>query len=72
MSTVEYTVTGMTCGHCEKSVVEEVTEVPGVVSATADRDRELLRISTGGELTDEQNAAVIAAVAEAGYQATRR
>ena len=27
-----YTVTGMTCGHCEASVKEEVSEVPGVTA----------------------------------------
>ena len=30
MSTLEYQVTGMTCGHCEMSVREEVSEVAGV------------------------------------------
>ena len=30
MSTSEYQVTGMTCGHCEMSVREEVGTVPGV------------------------------------------
>ena len=29
MSTTEYQVTGMTCGHCEMSVREEVSEIPG-------------------------------------------
>ena len=27
MATIEYTVTGMTCGHCEMSVREEVQQV---------------------------------------------
>ena len=26
----KYTVTGMTCGHCVKSVTEEVSAIPGV------------------------------------------
>ncbi len=30
MSTGEYQVTGMSCGHCEMSVHEEVTTVTGV------------------------------------------
>ncbi|HEY5848297.1 MAG TPA: heavy-metal-associated domain-containing protein [Nakamurella sp.] len=30
MSTTEYRVTGMTCGHCELSIREEVGRVPGV------------------------------------------
>ena len=28
--TQNYTVTGMTCGHCVMSVTEEVQEIPGV------------------------------------------
>ena len=29
---IEYQVTGMTCGHCEMSVREEVGQVPGVTA----------------------------------------
>ncbi|MFF0970827.1 UNVERIFIED_CONTAM: heavy-metal-associated domain-containing protein, partial [Kocuria sp. CPCC 205295] len=29
MATTEFNVTGMTCGHCEMSVREEVEEIPG-------------------------------------------
>ena len=69
MSTAEFTVTGMTCGHCEASVREEVELVPGIdtldVSATEGR-----LVVTGAGAIDE--AAVIAAVAEAGYAATAR
>ena len=31
MSVATFQVTGMTCGHCEASIREEVSEVPGVV-----------------------------------------
>ena len=30
MASNNYQVTGMTCGHCEMSVREEVGEIPGV------------------------------------------
>ncbi|MGP6173395.1 heavy-metal-associated domain-containing protein [Corynebacterium sp. A21] len=69
MSTLEYTVTGMTCGHCEASVQEEVSEIPGVTTAKANKDTKLLTVTTEGELDD---AAVIAAVKEAGYEAVRK
>jgi len=65
---IEYQVTGMTCGHCEMSVREEVEQVPGVtaidVSATTGR----LVVTADQPLDD---AAVVAAVDEAGYQAVR-
>jgi copper ion binding protein len=58
-----YTVKGMTCGHCVSSVTEEVGEIPGVESV----DVELAtgRVTVHGEgFTDEQ---VRTAVEEAGY-----
>ncbi|MFE6234723.1 heavy-metal-associated domain-containing protein [Cellulosimicrobium sp. NPDC057862] len=65
---IEYQVTGMTCGHCEMSVREEVGQVPGVtaidVSATGGR----LVVTADQPLDD---AAIVAAVDEAGYQAVR-
>ena len=67
-SSSEYQVTGMTCGHCEMSVREEVGQVAGVnsidVSATTGR-----LVVTGETALDD--AAVIAAVDEAGYAAVR-
>ncbi|MFN2346004.1 MAG: heavy-metal-associated domain-containing protein, partial [Dermatophilaceae bacterium] len=29
MNTSDYQITGMTCGHCEISIREEVSTVPG-------------------------------------------
>lgn len=69
MNTIEYTVTGMTCGHCEAAVREEVTEVAGVTAVKVDREAGLLTISTDTAVDD---AAVIAAVEEAGYEAVRK
>lgn len=65
MTTTEktYDVHGMTCGHCEKSVREEVEELPGVVSAQADHVTGRLTVR-GGDVDDD---AVRKAVEEAGY-----
>ena len=65
MSTREFTVTGMTCGHCVQSVTEEVGEVPGVVDV-----RVVLETGSLTVTGDVEPAAVLAAVAEAGYRAT--
>ena len=65
MSTREFTVTGMTCGHCVQSVTEEVGEVPGVIDVQVVLETGALTV-TG----DADPAAVLAAVSEAGYQAT--
>jgi copper chaperone len=68
MSTSEYQVTGMTCGHCEMSVREEVGTIPGVqdIEVSAETGR---LVVTSAEPVDD--AAVLAAVDEAGYEAVR-
>lgn len=62
-STKEYVVTGMTCGHCEMSVKEEVGEIAGVSEVSASHESGKVSV-TGEGFTDEQ---VEAAIAEAGY-----
>ena len=54
----------MTCSHCELSVREEVSEVPGV--AAVDVDLASARLTVSGSETDDD--AVRTAVAEAGYE----
>ncbi|MGI8728624.1 MAG: heavy-metal-associated domain-containing protein [Solirubrobacteraceae bacterium] len=58
-----YTVTGMTCGHCKASVIEQVLQVPGVRAADVDLDENSLTVR--GERIDD--AAIHKAVDEAGY-----
>jgi copper chaperone len=60
----EYTVNGMTCGHCVLSVREEVGEVDGVEAVDVDLESGRMIVSGAG-LDD---AAVRAAVEEAGYE----
>jgi copper chaperone len=65
--TSTYTVAGMTCSHCVASVAEEVAEVVGVDAV--DVDLATGRLAVTGE--DVSEAAVRAAVAEAGYEVLR-
>jgi copper chaperone CopZ len=58
-----YTVEGMTCGHCSKSVMEEVLTVSGVRAVDVDLDTGQLTVA--GENFDD--GAVREAVDEAGY-----
>ena len=66
MARTEFQVTGMTCGHCEVSIREEVGQIAGVegieVSARTGR-----LVVTASETVED--AAVLAAVDEAGYSA---
>lgn len=59
-----FSVKGMTCDHCVRSVSEEVSEVPGVQDV--DVDLQTGRMTVSGEYSDD---AVVAAVEEAGYEA---
>jgi len=63
--TKTYTVTGMTCGHCVASVTEEVREIPGVQDVDVVLDTGAVTVVSDATLDD---AAVKAAVEEAGYQ----
>lgn len=66
MSVNEYQVTGMTCGHCEMSVREEVGLIPGVTDIQVSASTGKLVITSDAGVADE---AVLAAVEEAGYSA---
>lgn len=68
MSTSEYQVTGMTCGHCEMSVREEVGALPGVEQVDVSARTGRLVVTSAAPIEDD---AVIAAVDEAGYRAVR-
>lgn len=60
-----YTVTGMTCGHCVRSVTEEVSEVAGVTDVNVDLASGNLTVTSDDPVDTEK---IREAVAEAGYQ----
>ncbi len=68
MSTSEFQVSGMTCGHCEMSIREEVSQVAGVDDIEVSAQTGLLVVTGSQPVAD---ADVLAAVVEAGYSAVR-
>ena len=58
----------MSCGHCENAVREEVSQIPGVTDIDVSAQTGDLSITSEQRIDD---AAVLAAVDEAGYTATR-
>lgn len=68
MATTEYQVTGMTCGHCEMSIRDEVGQIPGVADIQVSAQTGRLVVSAPDPIDD---AAILAAVDEAGYSAVR-
>ncbi|WP_213455530.1 heavy-metal-associated domain-containing protein [Rhizomonospora bruguierae] len=65
MATKTYTVTGMTCAHCVNSVSSEIRGIPGVTEVRVDLSSGAVTVTSDAPVDD---AAVIAAVDEAGYQ----
>ena len=63
--TITYTVPAIHCAHCAMSIREEVSEVEGVDAVDVDLGTKLVTVR-GSELDD---AALRAAIEEAGYQA---
>ena len=66
--TTKYAVTGMTCGHCELSVRDEVSEVAGVQDVEVSATTGSLIVTSSGPVDDAQ---ILRAVDEAGYSAVR-
>jgi len=65
--TTDYTVTGMTCGHCVAAVTEELNALPGVQGVTIDLvagGDSTVTVTSAAPLAEQ---AVREAVDEAGY-----
>ena len=69
MSTSTYTVVGMTCGHCVSAVTDEVAALPGITAVDVDLASGGLTVTSDTPVDD---AAVQAAVEEAGYEVAGR
>ncbi|MEU6880747.1 cation transporter [Streptomyces sp. NPDC046712] len=64
-----YAVSGMTCGHCRTAITGSVSALDGVISVDVDIAGGLVTVTTGGAPDD---AAIAAAVDDAGYELTGR
>ncbi|WP_369032846.1 MULTISPECIES: heavy-metal-associated domain-containing protein [Streptomyces] len=63
--TAVYKVSGMTCGHCEGAVSEEISAIDGVTSVKAVAETGEVTVTSTAPLDEE---AVRASVDEAGYE----
>ena len=59
-----FTVTGMTCAHCQRAVTEEISAVAGVESVTIDLASGSVTVTADRPV---DRADIAAAVDEAGY-----
>jgi copper chaperone CopZ len=67
MDTKTYAVPGMHCDHCKAAVRRELEAVAGVAGVQVDLETKLVTVR--GETLDD--ATLIAAIDEAGYDAER-
>lgn len=67
MADTTCTVTGMTCGHCARSVEEEIRGLGGITGVAVDLATGAVTVSSDGDLSV---ADVRGAVKEAGYRLT--
>ena len=59
------TVEGMSCAHCEATVVDALESVTGVTTASADHEAATATVEGDATIAD-----LLAAVDDAGYDAT--
>jgi copper chaperone len=64
MASSTYTVPGITCGHCKSAIEAEVGALPDVASVVVDIDTRTVEVVGSAD-----DAAIRAAIVEAGYEA---
>ena len=62
MSTQQFTVTGMTCGHCEGAVQRALKQLDPNAEVQIDRTQNLVQVQS-----EQPRAALAAAIREEGY-----
>ena len=58
-----FTVTGMTCGHCERAVTQAIKSLDPQAEVRINRQQNLVEV-----LSSQPREALIQAIAEEGYQ----
>ncbi|HRN75548.1 cation transporter [Ottowia sp.] len=61
----QFTVTGMTCGHCEAAVTRAIKQLDGSAQVKIDRAQNLVEVDT-----TQPREAIAAAIREEGYTVT--
>ena len=68
MITTDFTVEGMTCGHCAQAVTTEIQKLDGVTDVRVTVESGSVQVDSAADLSLD---AVAAAVDEAGYALVR-
>ncbi len=68
MITTDFTVEGMTCGHCAQAVTTEIKKLDGVADVRVTVESGSVQVDSAADLSVDD---VAAAVDEAGYALVR-
>lgn len=60
-----YTVTGMSCGGCESTVVDAVSAIDGVTDVGADNEQDRVTVEATADVADDT---IVDAIEDAGYE----
>ncbi|MEY4362403.1 MAG: Copper chaperone CopZ [Actinomycetota bacterium] len=66
MSTITFSVPGMTCGHCKEAVTTELSKISGVTDVEVDLDTKSVSVTSTSDVAWSD---LVAAVDEAGFEA---
>jgi copper chaperone len=66
MSTIIFSVPGMTCGHCKEAVTTELSKISGVTDVEVDLDTKSVSVTSTSDVAWSD---LVAAVDEAGFEA---
>ena len=62
MTTVTYSIPNISCGHCVHTIQSEVSELPGVISVSADQATQQAVITFEAPTTEDQIKALLAEI----------
>jgi copper chaperone CopZ len=59
MTTVTYSVPNISCGHCVRTIQNELADVAGVHSVSADQDSRIVQIDFDSPASEEKLKALL-------------
>ena len=66
MSTITFSVPGMTCGHCKEAVTTELSKISGVTEVEVDLDTKSVSVTSTSDVAWSD---LVTAIDEAGFEA---
>ena len=62
MTTVTYSIPNISCGHCVHTIQSEISDLAGVISIIADKDKRIATVTFEPPATEQQIQAILAEI----------